>query len=117
MNVLHYLPYVLLFAAATAIIYAWGLWRTQQQGRDLAQLLSAKGVSAVRRALRKRGPMTRKELEAVVTGLTAGQPFSRKRLAVTEPGPFLDSLLPYMLTQRLITEEMQGKKHVYLYRK
>ena len=43
--ILKYLPYVLLFAVATMIVYGWGLWRTMRQGSDLANMLSSKGIS------------------------------------------------------------------------
>ena len=46
-TILKYLPYVLLFAVATMIVYGWGLWRTSRQNQDLANMLSAKGISAV----------------------------------------------------------------------
>lgn len=114
---LRYVPYVLLFALATALIYAWGLRRSRNEARDLNSMLTAKGVSLIRKTLKKRGPMTRKELEAVVTGLTAHQPFSRNRVGVTDPKKFLDSLLPYLLKQKLIEEQTQDKKVVYAYRK
>ena len=44
-TILKYLPYVLLFAVATMIVYGWGLWRTMRQGSDLANMLSSKGIS------------------------------------------------------------------------
>lgn len=114
---LSYVPYVLLFALATALIYAWGLWRARNQARDLNSLLSAKGVSRIRKALKKSGAMTRKELEKVVSGLSARQPFSRNGIEVKDPKKFLDSLLPYMVKQRLIEERTEDKKVVYVYRK
>ena len=40
-TILKYLPYVLLFAVATMIVYGWGLWRTSRQNQDLANMLSA----------------------------------------------------------------------------
>lgn len=114
---LSYVPYVLLFALVTALIYAWGLWRARNQSRDLNSLLSAKGISRIRKALKKNGPMTRKELESVVSGLSARQPFSRNGIGVNDPKKFLDSLLPYMLKQKLIEEKTENKKVVYTYRK
>lgn len=39
MSFLQYIPFVLLFAAATALIYGWGLWRSQRQQQDLSNLL------------------------------------------------------------------------------
>lgn len=107
---LKYLPYVLLFAAATAIIYGWGLWRSMRQTQSLSNLLSSKGVSAVKKALKKHGPMSRKELEPFVKDLTARQPLSRQQIGVTDPKQFLDSILPYMLKQRMIKEIKEHHK-------
>lgn len=115
--ILHYIPYVLLFATATALIYGWGLWRSMRQNQDLSNLLSSKGVSKVRRALRKNGPMSRAELEPVVHHLTAKLPFTSEQIAVTDPKAFLDSILPYMVKQKLITEEKENGKILYRYRK
>ena len=116
-TIIHYIPYVLLFALATALIYAWGLWRAVRQQQDLSNLLSAKGVAAIKKALRKNGAMSRPDLEPIVKGLTAKQPFSREQIAVTDPRQFLDSLLPYMVKQKIITEETQGGRKVYILRK
>ena len=60
-TILKYLPYVLLFAVATMIVYGWGLWRASRQNQDLANMLSAKGISALKKVLKKKGPLTRKE--------------------------------------------------------
>ena len=39
---LKYIPYVLMFAVATMIIYGWGLWRTMHQKQDLSNMLVQK---------------------------------------------------------------------------
>ena len=115
--ILHYIPYVLLFAAATALIYGWGLWRAMRQEQDLSNLLSSKGVSAVRKTLRKKGPLSRTELEPVVKNLTAKMPFGREQIAVTDPKKFLGSILPYMVKQKMITETTENGKAVYQLRR
>ena len=46
---LKYIPYILLFALATMIIYAWGLWRSVRQNQDLSNLLAAKGSLKVKK--------------------------------------------------------------------
>lgn len=114
---LKYIPYVLLFALATMIIYAWGLWRSVRQNQDLSNMLAAKGVSKVKKALRKNKALTLKELEPFVKDLTAKQPFSREKITVTDPKKFLDSILPYMIKQRIITQETRGGKTIYSLRK
>lgn len=111
--VIHYIPYILLFALATAVIYAWGLWRSMRQQQDLSNMLSAKGVAKIKKALRKNGAMTRRDLEPVVKDLTAKQPFSREEIAVTDPKQFLDSVLRYMMKQRIIQEDRQDGRTVY----
>ena len=116
-TIIHYIPYVLLFALVTAVIYAWGLWRSIRQQQDLSNLLSAKGVAKIKRALRKNRAMSRQDLEPVIKDLAAKQPFSREKIAVTDPKKFLDSILPYMVKQKLITEEKENGKILYRYRK
>ena len=110
---LKYIPYVLLFALATMIIYAWGLWRSVRQNQDLSNLLASKGVAKVRKALRKNKALTLKELEPFVKDLTAKQPFSRQQIAVTDPEEFLESILSYMIRQKMITESKEENRTVY----
>lgn len=118
MSILQYVPYVLLFAVAVALIYAWGLWRSMTQNQDLTKLLFSKGVSRIRKTLKKKKEgMTRAELENAVKNLTAEQPFSRNRMGVTNPRQFLDSVLPYMVKQRMITEEKVNGKILYRIKK
>ena len=52
-------------------------------------MLSAKGVSAVKKALKKKGPLSVKDLEPFVENLTARQPFSKEQIGVTDAGKFL----------------------------
>ena len=115
--ILEYLPYVLLFALATIIVYGWGMWRSMRQKQDLSNMLSAKGISAVKKALKKNGPMTAKELEPFVKDLTAKQPFSREQIGVTDPEKFLGSILPYMVKQKMITKTTENGKAVYQLRR
>ena len=112
MSFLQYIPFVLLFAAATALIYGWGLWRSQRQQQDFS-----KGVSRIQKALKKQKQLSRQELEEAVKDLYAKQPFSSERIQVTDPKQFLDSLLPYMLRQHLISEIRQNHQTYYMIRK
>ena len=73
-NLIHYLPYILLFAVATMLIYGWGLWRSMHQNQDLNNLLTSKGISRIKKELKRNGKMTKKELADCVKDLTASQP-------------------------------------------
>ena len=57
--------------------------------------------------------MTKKELADCVKDLSASQPFSKQRIGVTNPNPFLDSLLPYMERQEMIRKSKQNGKVYY----
>lgn len=114
---LKYIPYVLLFALVTMIVYAWGMWRSMRQQQDLSNMLSAKGISKVKKTLKKNGAMTAKDLEPFIKDLTAKQPFSREQIAVTDPKKFLGSILPYMVKQKMITETTENGKAVYQLRR
>ena len=114
-NLLQYLPYILLFAVATMLIYGWGLWRSLHQKQDLNNLLTSKGISKIKKELKRNGKMTKKELADCIQGLTAQQPFSKQRIGVTNPTQFLDSLLPYMERQEMITKTKEhGRVYYYL---
>ena len=99
-NLIHYLPYILLFAVATMLIYGWGLWRSMHQNQDLNNLLTSKGISRIKKELKRNGKMTKKELADCVKG-------------VTNPNQFLDSLLPYMERQEMISKSKQNGKVYY----
>ena len=43
-NLLQYLPYILLFAVATMLIYGWGLWRSLHQKQDINNQMTSKGI-------------------------------------------------------------------------
>lgn len=113
MNLLHYLPYLLAFMVITAVVYAWGLYRAQTAARDDAALLKAKGVTRVRRAVKKQGSCTRDQLRKAVTDLSAGRPFSRRRIAVTDPDSFLKDVLAYMVDQRILSVKQERGEDVY----
>lgn len=64
-NLLQYLPYILLFAVATMLIYGWGLWRSLHQKQDLNNLLTSKGISKIKKELKRNGKMTKKNSPTV----------------------------------------------------
>ena len=82
-------------------------------GTGFIQSACSKGIANVKKALKKNKSLTRKELEPFVKDLTAKQPFNSERIGVTDPKAFLDSILPYMLKQKMIKEVKEEKKVVY----
>lgn len=111
---LKYIPYVLLFMLATMLIYGWGLMRAQRQDQDLMNLLYSKCRRKLLKELKQRPRMNQPEIERLLQGTQAGQIFSRKRVAITQPKAFAKSLLEFMLKNGDIIAEPE--KHQTYYR-
>lgn len=113
---LKYLPWVLLMALTTSIVYAWGLSKKQNQSKDLMTLLYDKCSAKVIKALKKNGPMTKDQLEDLLDHTTASLFYSRNRVSVQDPEQFTQSLLQMMEEHHMIkkgTGEDTGKYVLY----
>ena len=108
---LKYIPYVLMFAVATMIIYGWGLWRTMHQKQDLSNMLCSKGISKVKKALKKNKSLTKKELEPFVKDLTANSRSTAERIGVTDPNCFsLIRFIPIYAETKMIKRNKRRQK-------
>ena len=114
MSYLEYLPYVFLFAIATMIIYGWGLYKSQNAAMDDSKLLYSKGVSKILSELKKKDKLTRAELIKLVTGLQTKRPFSYNFIVVTEPESFADTVIQYMITQKMIEKITEQGVNYYV---
>lgn len=93
---------VLLFAVATAVLYAWGLGKSMDQKTDLARnLLSACGSKVVR-YLKKNDTITVKEVARQIEGVAVGQFWSRNKLKVQDADKFSRQVVDFLLDQQYI---------------
>ena len=93
---------VLLFAVATAVLYAWGLGKSMDQKTDLARnLLSACGSKVVR-YLKKNDTITVKEVARQIEGVSVGQFWSRNKLTVQHADKFSRQVVDFLLDQQYI---------------
>jgi hypothetical protein len=106
---------VLAFAAVTAVLYVWGLRKSMAQPEDLRRILTGKCADRVVKYLRKNGTVTEKEIVRQVSGVRAGQFWSKKQVAVQEPKKFAAQLTEYLLSQQII--ESAGRDGYRLRRK
>ncbi len=112
-----YIVGILLFAIASAFLYAWGLNKASTQESDLMESLFIKGASRVKKHLKKSGVITQKEIEQEVTGIKATLFYSRKRVAVTNPKEFAKKLAEYMQNQNVIEPGEAGGRKGYVLKK
>ena len=102
MNLLQIVVGILLFAAATMVLYLWGLRRSMTQQRDLERALLGKCAARVVRRLKKQETITRKEIAREIQGVRAGLFWSRSRLEVQDAAAFVQKLTRYMVEQHLL---------------
>ena len=100
---------ILLFAAATSVLYVWGLRKSMNQGRDLSRQLLHRCGSKVIRYLKKHDTITKKETARLIGGVTAKQFWSRGRLVVAEPDRFAGEVLEFLLDQQYIQPVGNGR--------
>lgn len=98
---------VLLFAVATAILYAWGLGKAVDQQDTLRRNLMRACGSRVVKHLKKYGAVTEKEIAQLVEGVTVGQFWSRNKLKVQDGKKVARQVVDFLLDQQYI--ETAGK--------
>ena len=96
MSTFEIILWVLAFAVVTMIIYGWGLVKSSRQQDDLLAILYRKGEAAIRRALKKKGPMTRAQLEEGLAGIRASLFYTKNRAVVRDAHTFAGQLLESM---------------------
>ena len=99
MSTFEIILWVLAFAVVTMIIYGWCLVKSSRQQDDLLAILYRKGEAAIRRALKKKGPMMRAQLEEGLAGIRASLFYTKNRAVVRDAHTFAGQLLESM-TQR-----------------
>ena len=97
MSTLEIILWVLAFALVTMIIYGWGLLESSRQQDDLLAMLYRKGEAAIRRTLKKKGPMTRAQLEEKLSGIHASLFYTKNRAVVRDVHTFAGQLLESMM--------------------
>lgn len=103
---------ILLFALATAILYVWGLHKSMGQSADLTRILLNRCGNKVVEFLKKHDTVTEAEIAQLISGVTAGEFWSRKHLVVQEPKQFAGQVINFLLDQQYI--EPAGSKNFRL---
>lgn len=89
--------YILLFAIVTMIIYTWGLLKQRGESANLINILYSKGEKKIIKLIKKKGPMTRKELEVEISGLKASLFYSKQKIIVKDSKLLTKNLLNNMV--------------------
>ena len=114
---LKYIPYILMFAVMGAGLYAWGLKRAQNQTLNMAYKLYAKCEKIVRKEFKKTEYLHRNDIEKLISGVHAGEIYSKNKVAVTNPKEFVNAFIDYMIKKGVLQEELIKGKKMYCLKK
>jgi len=95
---------VLLFAAATAVLYVWGLKKSMGEQEDMKRgLLHACG-SRVIKYLKKHDTISEAEIAGRIEGMSIRPFWSRNRMTVKCGKDFAPQVIAFLLDQQYIQE-------------
>lgn len=100
---------ILMFAAATAILYAWGLKKSMDQQEDLNRSLMSVCGSRVVKYLKKHKTVTRAEVAKLIEGVTVGQFWSRRKMKVQDGKKVSGQVIDFLLEQMYIEEDGKNR--------
>ena len=103
-----YIIYILMFAAATVIVFSWGIIKEQNKSRDLMNQLYKKAEHNVVKAFKRKDVLSRKDIENEVKNVKASLFYSRDKMVVQNPRSFTKSLINTMINNNVIEKTTDG---------
>lgn len=103
-----YIIYILMFAAATVIVFSWGIIKEQNKSRDLMSQLYKKAENNVLKAFKRKDVLSRKDIENEVKNVKASLFYSRDKMVVQNPRSFTKSLINTMINNNVIEKTTDG---------
>lgn len=105
---------VLLFAAAIAIIYAWGYVKSQRNSQKLQKKFEQKIEKTILNQLKNKNEIKKEKLKNSIKGITVkGSLFSGIRYKVTNPKDLVNHTLNKLEKKNII--EIKSKKETIKY--
>ena len=103
-----YIIYILMFAAATVIVFSWGIIKEQNKSRDLMNQLYKKAENNVVKDFKRKDVLSRKDIENEVKNVKASLFYSRDKMVVQNPRSFTKSLINTMINNNVIEKTTDG---------
>lgn len=95
---------IVMFAFVTAVLYVWGLKKSVDQQENLGRLLMINCKNKVLKYLKTHDSVTKKQIEELIKGVSAGEFWSRKRITVQDANKFSEQAIKFMIEQLYIEE-------------
>ena len=99
---------ILMFAAVTAVLYAWGLGKSVDQEKTLRRNLMSVCGSKVIKQLKKQETITEKEIAKLIDGVKVGQFWSKHKLQVQDGRKVSSEVIKFLMEQQYIESAGKG---------
>ena len=99
---------IVLFAIATAILYALGIKKSIKQDDVLKEMLYNNGAREVVAYLKKHDTIKKSQIKKLIWDVRASEFHSKKRAIVTDSNDFTDALVSFMVDKKLIVKDKAG---------
>lgn len=110
---MRYVLYIISIILITMFLIYLGYMKEKDLTRNLINKLYAKCRQKILKQLKTRDQLTALEIRNLISDVTASVIWSRKRLGVTKPVQFTNSLIKGMLKDGKIIEVIEGKNRAY----
>ncbi len=105
---------ILLFAAATAVLYVWGMKKSLDQRQKLADILYNKCANKVLAAFKENDSLSCGDIEKIITTVKASEFYSRQKAVIENPKAYLKMLIEKMHKDNLISKDVNGSSVKYI---
>lgn len=105
---------ILLFAAATAVLYVWGMKKSLDQRQKLADILYNKCANKVLAAFKEKDSLSAFDIEKIITSVKVSEFYSRQKAVIENPKTYFKMLIEKMYTDNLISKDVNGSSVKYI---
>ena len=114
MNTIKIILEVLCVAVVIMFLYAWGYVKQQRQSVDLLRQLERKAKRKVITALRKKGTMTKKDIEREIANLRVSLFFSRNKAVVKDSKAMSKTIIQDLIDSGIVDVDNETIKFKFL---
>lgn len=105
---------IMLFAAATSVLYVWGMKKSFDQRQKLANILYNKCANKVLAAFKKNDSLSSSDIEKIIATVKASEFYSRQKAVIQNPKTYSKMLSEKMYTDKLISKDINGSSVRYI---
>lgn len=115
MDIIKTIVEILCVALVVMLLYAWGYVKQQRQSVDLLRELEKKAKKKIVAILKKKGSMTKKEIENEILNLKVSLFFSKNKAVIKDPKVIAKTIIENLIDSDIVdVDNNKGSKRYIL---